>query len=154
MIRKIAAYVAAITVMGGALAAQGASVAEAATPECNSTRTYTDEVGPIGGFEITYPSRGGSSTCLMREGANGKQVKALQFALRNVYYKQYNISAANITIDGAFGPATKAALKAAQRRHNLTADGIYGPATRNKLCWATAGFPTSYPQCGVGAYFG
>lgn len=153
MIRRLATYVVAMAAVGGALTAQGATLAEAATPECNSTRTYVGEVGPIGGFEIVFPSRGASSTCLMRQGASGAEVKALQFALRNVYYKQYHIGAANIAIDGVFGAGTKAALKAAQNRHNLTADGVYGPATRNKLCWATVGHPTSYPQCGIGVYF-
>ncbi|ONI88773.1 hypothetical protein ALI22I_17440 [Saccharothrix sp. ALI-22-I] len=42
---------------------------------------------------------------------------------------------AGITIDGQFGPNTRTALIAVQKRINVTADGIFGPKTRGAMYW-------------------
>lgn len=64
-------------------------------------------------------------TTTLKSGAKGEGVKWLQWEL--------NQSGAKLTIDGSFGPATLAAVKAYQKSHNLTVDGIVGPATRKSL---------------------
>ena len=52
----------------------------------------------------------------LREGSRGRDVAALQSALR-------------LPADGAFGPRTKAAVVEHQRRHGLTPDGVVGART-------------------------
>ena len=55
-------------------------------------------------------------------GARGDTVKKIQSRLKQWgYYKG--------SVDGVFGSATLAAVKAFQRKNGLTADGIVGPAT-------------------------
>lgn len=53
---------------------------------------------------------------LLRQGAVGDHVRELQRAL-------------GVTVDGQFGPATRAAVVAFQRRHSLLPDGIVGQMT-------------------------
>jgi peptidoglycan hydrolase-like protein with peptidoglycan-binding domain len=48
-------------------------------------------------------------------------VRSLQYML--------NAHGARITVDGVFGPATEAAVRAYQRTHGLVADGVVGNAT-------------------------
>ena len=61
----------------------------------------------------------------LREGSNGEPVKRLQASL--------NAKGASLQIDGAFGPATKAALKKFQADRGLVADGICGPQSWSAL---------------------
>lgn len=60
----------------------------------------------------------------------GKDIEALQKALNKVNKK-------DIRVDGDFGPATKAAVKTAQRRvfklQPWKWDGIVGPATAPRI---------------------
>lgn len=55
---------------------------------------------------------------LLRQGSTGEHVRALQGALA-------------VTVDGIFGPATRAAVVAFQRRRELLPDGIVG-----RMTWA------------------
>ena len=57
---------------------------------------------------------------MLKKGSKGPRVVQVQRALK-------------LPADGVFGPATRRAVKAFQRRHGLTADGIVGPATMAKL---------------------
>jgi peptidoglycan hydrolase-like protein with peptidoglycan-binding domain len=69
----------------------------------------------------------------LTEGDTGSSVQKLQTRL--------NVWGANLTVDGNFGPATLAAVKAFQGQHNLTVDGIVGPQT-----WAALDQdPGTYP---------
>ena len=62
-----------------------------------------------------------ASPKLLRRGARGDEVMALQTALTARGYP--------LAADSIFGPATEAAVKAFQRRAGLAVDGIAGPLT-------------------------
>jgi len=66
---------------------------------------------------------------VLRRGSSGDEVKALQ--------EKLNASGAGISVDGVFGPATEAALRAYQESHDLTVDGIAGPNTLGALAGNT-----------------
>jgi GH25 family lysozyme M1 (1,4-beta-N-acetylmuramidase) len=66
-------------------------------------------------------AQGGTNEPTLTEGATGAAVKTLQTRL--------NVWGATLTVDGDFGAATLAAVKAFQARQGLTVDGIVGPAT-------------------------
>jgi hypothetical protein len=70
----------------------------------------------------------GSSSALVKRGARGATVTAVQRAL-------------GIPADGVFGPATKRAVRHFQRSHGLEVDGVVGPATRAALGIAPAAGP-------------
>lgn len=63
---------------------------------------------------------------ILRQSARGKDVRTLQEALNR---KGFNAGA----VDGIFGRATTAAVRAFQRANGLTADGVVGPKTWAKL---------------------
>lgn len=63
-------------------------------------------------------------------GSTGSDVKTLQKQLKSLgYYKTGSV-------DGSFGPLTKAAVKQFQRKAKITVDGIIGPQTRAALAKA------------------
>ena len=62
-----------------------------------------------------------ASPTLLRRGARGDEVMALQTALTARGYP--------LAADGIFGPATEAAVKVFQARNGLAADGVAGPLT-------------------------
>lgn len=61
----------------------------------------------------------------LKLGDTGEAVKTLQGNLIKAGSK--------LKVDGSFGPATEAALKAYQNTNKLVPDGLYGPSTRNSL---------------------
>lgn len=65
---------------------------------------------------------------VLRKGAKGEQVKALQ---RMLYAMSYSLGTAGV--DGSFGSKTDSAVRAYQRDKNLEVDGVVGPATWSKL---------------------
>ena len=66
---------------------------------------------------------------VLRQGANSASpkvtVRSLQYLL--------NARGAKLTVDGVFGPKTKAAVVAFQRAHHLTVDGVVGAKTWSVL---------------------
>jgi peptidoglycan hydrolase-like protein with peptidoglycan-binding domain len=62
---------------------------------------------------------------ILSEGDTGPAVQTLQTRL--------NVWGATLTVDGDFGTATLAAVKAFQTAHNLTVDGVVGPQTWSAL---------------------
>jgi zinc D-Ala-D-Ala carboxypeptidase len=64
----------------------------------------------------------------LSQGASGEDVRQLQ--IRVAGYPGYG---AHLAADGAFGPATKAAVTRFQQAYGLGADGIAGSATFSKL---------------------
>jgi hypothetical protein len=69
------------------------------------------------GGALAASTGGGSS---LKNGSSGPAVVQLQKKLR-------------IAADGAFGPATKKAVRRYQRGHGLTVDGVVGPQTAGAL---------------------
>ena len=65
---------------------------------------------------------------VLRNGAKGQQVKALQTLLIG-----YGYSCGSSGVDGDFGSATDKAVRAYQKAKGLAVDGIVGPATWSKL---------------------
>lgn len=63
---------------------------------------------------------------LLKVGSSGSSVQALQTDLKTLGYNPGSI-------DGIYGPKTKAAVVAFQRSAKLQADGIYGPLTQQAL---------------------
>ena len=66
--------------------------------------------------------------CQLSQGNSGAGVKAMQRGLNACY-------SAGLTVDGQFGPNTRSALIAVQKRIGVTADGIFGPQTRGTMYW-------------------
>ena len=58
---------------------------------------------------------------LIRQGSQHHPVQTLQYLLRARGH--------NVAVDGIFGPATDAAVRAFQQQKGLAVDGIVGPAT-------------------------
>jgi peptidoglycan hydrolase-like protein with peptidoglycan-binding domain len=82
--------------------------------------------GTLADFEAqvsTGAQTGGNPT--LTEGDTGPAVQTLQTRL--------NVWGATLTVDGDFGPATLAAVKAFQAAQKLTVDGIVGPQTWSAL---------------------
>lgn len=71
-------------------------------------------------------------------GTSGEPVRRLQRALRRVPRPE-------VVVDGRFGPATQAAVRAVQEDAGLAADGIVGPAT-----WAALPDGTAMPRLQAG----
>ncbi|MFD7704307.1 peptidoglycan-binding protein [Streptomyces caelestis] len=103
----------------GLLGVATATPASAATPTC-------DWVGSYAGAWV--PMHRGTSTvnCNMVQGTNSPAVQKLQYSM-NLCYGE------NLSLDGDFGPATKAALIRTQRKAGTPADGQYGPNTRTAM---------------------
>ena len=86
----------------------------------------------------------------LRQGDRGIKVEQLQYMLRVI--SAYIPSIPPIQVDGIFGPATKDAVLAAQRRFSLTEDGIVGPKTWDEIYSQYSGIenvsfrdPQNYP---------
>jgi Putative peptidoglycan binding domain len=107
-----------------------ANVATAAS-YCN---TYDAEAVPYNGLDynvlIPYYKVKGKATynCIMNTGATGEGVGILQYNINNCYPPKPKLK-----VDGEYGPKTKAAVKAMQKKAGTTADGVYGPKTQFKM---------------------
>lgn len=90
----------------------------------------TPTATPWGGIQVVTNTPGMASpsptAMVLKLGATGPTVSNLQRRLKDL---GYNIG----SVDGDFGQATEAAVKAFQARNNLTVDGIAGTSTLNKL---------------------
>jgi len=112
----------ALAAGGLTIATAAAAPASASTPSCNGHYLRAGNLGVPG-----YNS-GSTSTyvCVLSQGRTGNPVKWLQQSLRYCYGK-------NIATDGIFGPATRAALVAVQKKVGVAADGVYGPLTAKAI---------------------
>lgn len=80
---------------------------------------------------------------MLREGSHGSQVVALQQAL--------NAHGIRTSVDGSYGPRTRASVMAFQRQAGIEVDGVVGPQTASKL---NAGGAQAAPQAGPSAATG
>lgn len=89
-------------------------------------------MGGVSVQEQTTTSKGESTVkielTVLKKGAKGEQVKALQ---RMLYSMGYDLGASKV--DGDFGGKTYTAVCAYQKKKGLTADGIVGEKTWSKL---------------------
>lgn len=121
-----------LLIAGIGIAMTPATHAAAAAPAATCTGTTT--VRDASGGYLDVPSIGGNTDCLLGVG----DVSAAVFDLQSNLNDCYN---SGLALDSDFGPATKAALQAAQRDAGITADGVYGPVTRDHLFWQVSGVP-------------
>ncbi|PYM05741.1 MAG: hypothetical protein DMF15_14950 [Verrucomicrobia bacterium] len=98
----------------------GRSFPLAMVGECGQPAFYL-EATHLRGHAPSYPGTP------LRQGSQGTHVRTIQQRLKDLGYA--------ITIDGIFGPGTREAVAAFQRKTNLLADGIVGPKTSADL-WA------------------
>ena len=88
---------------------------------------YTDIANDL----LAESLRPGEFPGVLRRGASGRAVRELQYYLYLMH--SYNASLPAVNIDGNFGAATEAAVRAFQRQAGLTADGVVGRATWENL---------------------
>nr|WP_290221689.1 peptidoglycan-binding protein [Trichocoleus desertorum] len=95
-----------------------------------SSGSNNDSVKPIASLNSTENSADIATSSVelpvLRLGMQGSAVSRLQERLQAAGFFQG-------VIDGAFGPETQTAVKAAQRQYQLEADGVVGPATWSAL---------------------
>ena len=88
---------------------------------------YTDIANDL----LAERLRPGEFPGVLRRGASGRAVRELQYYLYLMH--TYNPSLPSVNINGNFGAATEAAVRAFQRQAGLTADGVVGRATWENL---------------------
>jgi Putative peptidoglycan binding domain len=128
MRRFISAAAAALVVAAGftGLVLAAAPAASAAV-SCTGYSTFK---GAGGNFMLipTVGNATGNDNCQLGVGNDSQAVSILQSSLNHCY-------GAGLTVDGDYGPLTKAAVEHAQSVVGVTVDGIYGPVTRNHIKW-------------------
>ena len=87
--------------------------------------------------------RPGEYPGVLRNGSSGTAVRELQFYL--YLMSAYESSIPSVSIDGQFGSATEAAVRAYQRFAGLTVDGVVGRTTWNSLYSKASTLRTSGP---------
>ncbi|WP_239422081.1 peptidoglycan-binding protein [Bacillus sp. CGMCC 1.16541] len=102
-----------------------------ATVIITTSQKSFDAIAAANGFKVSGGAHtpvvsSPSSSSSLKIGHRGNEVKQLQHKLRSL---GYNIG----EIDGAFGPATDAAVREFQRKNGLTVDGVVGLATQKAL---------------------
>lgn len=81
----------------------------------------------VGAADPDFHGSESAAVRTLRKGDSGPDVVALRQSLAR------HGRSINLRVDGSFGAATEAALKAFQSAHGLVPDGIAGPATRSAL---------------------
>jgi len=127
------AALAVVLLIGLAAGGVFSSGGKKATPPPTTAPTTTAQ-------QVTTPQKPAIvvPTQALKPGDKGAQVKLLQRALKKLGYLTG-------TVDGAYGPATEAAVKSFQSIAGLTADGIAGPQTLRALKNASPASATTSP---------
>ncbi|MER6768634.1 M15 family metallopeptidase [Streptomyces bacillaris] len=115
----LAAFAGAVLALGGTSASAAPGSADAAT----APAVKASASGDFGTADACYTWSG-----TLREGSSGEAVRQLQIRVSG-----YPGTGNQLAIDGAYGPATKAAVQRFQAAYGLGADGIAGPQTFNKI---------------------
>ena len=92
------------------------------------TSTAAADPGPVTPQDVQAADACYTWGRTLSQGATGDDVRQLQ--IRVAGYPGYD---AVLSLDGEFGPATKAAVTRFQQAYGLTADGIAGPQTFTKI---------------------
>lgn len=126
-----ASLVAAACVAAGIAVLAPATPAFAATPICT---TYATVHAPSGYYLVLPTTASGSANCYLAQGANSAAVRVLQDSLNSCM-------GANpvLAVDGDYGPATRNAVLAVQKKYGLTRDGVYGAQTRGAMSFKNPG---------------
>lgn len=129
----LAAAAAAVT---GALpaAAAAAPAAEAPVAAAVGAATTTAAGAVVGTAAHRAPA---TSLATLREGSRGSLVRSLQVELGGV------------AVDGVFGPETRGAVVALQRRYHLATDGVVGRNTWFALSHSRHELPAGMPSAAV-----
>jgi len=105
----------------------GPATEEAVKAAQRATHVDVDGVwGPITAAAVATNSQPPVPSAILRRGATGQVVREIQSLLNSRGFGPLNL-------DGIFGPATEAAVRAAQRATGATVDGIWGPQTAAAL---------------------
>ena len=91
-------------------------------PEATNTETKTESATSKGESTVNITLN------VLKKGAKGEQVKAVQ---RMLYSMGYDLGASKV--DGDFGSKTDAAVRAYQKKRGLTVDGVVGQKTWAKF---------------------
>ncbi|WP_129803574.1 peptidoglycan-binding domain-containing protein [Streptomyces sp. F001] len=116
--------------LGGAVAVAPSAAAWTYVGHCSASQTisYTPTSSQLIKVPVTPYNGVNNVRCWMDYGSTGNGVRILQLALQSCYGR-------SIAVDGDFGPATRDALKYAQRQEGITADGLYGEEGFKNLKW-------------------
>ncbi|MEU8140122.1 peptidoglycan-binding domain-containing protein [Streptodolium elevatio] len=86
-------------------------------------------IGTLMALMLTVPAHAGG--IYLSEGSSGRTVTCAQQGLNN--WKAQSGKGKYVSVDGKFGPATKAQVKVFQANNGLKSDGIVGAATAKSL---------------------
>ena len=93
-----------------------------------ASATASADPGPVTAEDVQAADACYTWPRTLREGMSGEDVRQLQIRVSG--YPGYG---AVLSLDGSFGPATKAAVTRFQQAYGLAADGIAGPNTFTKI---------------------
>lgn len=87
------------------------------------------ELGDYAGYDASGVGSVSSFSSTLRQGSNGNDVRALQYALNQLGYG----NSGTRSLDGSFGSGTRSAVIAFQRNNGLAANGVVDSEVRAKL---------------------
>lgn len=95
----------------------------------NYTTNYSNYDAPENSGDYAY----WNGSKVVRSGSTSKdEVMWMQAAL-NYCITNKGLSTSKLNVDGSFGPASKAATTAFQKKYGLSVDGSFGPSTISKM---------------------
>jgi peptidoglycan hydrolase-like protein with peptidoglycan-binding domain len=100
-----------------------ASIPKASSTPAKSASSSSSSKYPYG--------KASDTTGNIKKGAKGTQVKAIQYALKQLHY--VNKKGKSLTVDGNFGADTQYAVKNFQKKRKIKATGIVNDTTRSKF---------------------